>query len=179
MTKKLAASIGVMGLLLLLNTPLGFGSSPEQTATAHKLAGDAYLRAGNAHLAIEEYQKAIALNSYSTTLYFNLAIALYAMGKIEASAQALEKLLALDPQDVEAHYNLACLSLYREDTVTAAQHFEKAKICCHPDSRFIPLIDKGLGFLKELKNADPSTQGVLFFLLQQGLPPVLLTTVAS
>ncbi len=177
MTKKLAVSIGVIGLFLL-NTPLGFGSSTEQAATVHKLAGDAYLKQGNAHSAIEEYQKAIALNSHSTALYFNLAIASYAMGNIEASAQALEKLLALDPKDVEAHYNLACLSLYREDTLKAAEHFEKAKICCHPDSRFVPLIDKGLGFLKELKNADPSTQSVLFFLLQQGLPPVLLTVVS-
>ena len=177
--KRLSFCVWLIGLFTLTSVPLGFCRSQAGTEVEYRLAGNHYLLQGNPKLAIEEYQKAITLNSHSTALYFNLAIALYTVGKIDAAAQALDKLLTLDPQDVEAQYNLACLRFYQQDTVKAEEHFEKAKLCCPSDPRFAPLINKGLEFLKELKDTDPSAQSVLFFLLQQGLPPIMLTTVGS
>ncbi len=144
-------------------------SAPEQ-ALLRKLTGDCYLSQGKISRSIEEYKKALLLNSHSTATYFNLAIAYYAQRNLEGATSALEELLKINEQDVEAWYNLACLNLYQQDTEKAKLHFEKAKLCCDCNSKFVPLIMQGLEFLNELKNS--GHQDLILLLLQKGLPPL-------
>lgn len=171
--RNVAANLmGLIVIGLTLNAPLGF--CQVELGIDPKLKADNYLKQGNPSRAIEEYQKALALKPSSTAAYFNLAIAYYAVRDIGGAVSALEKLVALDPEDVEAHYNLGCLKLYLHDQEGAKTHFEKAKNCCRHNPAFVPLIDKGLKFIDQLGQTDPSTQDILFFLLQYGLPPVPL-----
>ena len=165
----------LFALMVLFNAPTSWGEtadSPE--AVRHKISGDQYLREGKLSLAVADYNKAVSLNPHSTATYFNLAIALYAEKDVAGAASALQNILEIDPSDVEALYNLACLKLYLKHIQEAKNYFQKAKSCCQHDSHFRPLIEQGLGYLNELTAMDSSTQDLALFLLQmqQGLAPL-------
>jgi tetratricopeptide (TPR) repeat protein len=139
-------------------------------AREYKLAGDNHLRNGKASLAITEYEKVLALNPHSTATYFNLAIARYSLKDLEGTIEALEKLTTLEPMDAEAHYNLGCLYLYKEDLKKARFHYEKAKEYAGHLPRFTCLIEEALKYLADFKRTDHQTQEVVAFLLRQTLP---------
>lgn len=141
-------------------------------AADHKAAADRLLARGRAERAALEYRKALALHPASTAAYFNLAIAEYQLKNLDGAAWALERLLEIDSEDVEALYNLGCLELYRQDLQKAEIYFKKAREYCERDPRFFPLIDQGLGFLDELEGS--SSQGLVLLALQKGLPSLTL-----
>ncbi len=141
-------------------------------AADHKTAADRLLQRGHPDQAMAEYHRSLALEAQSPATYFNLAIAAYSIRNLDQAAWALEKLLELDPQDVEALYNLGCLELYRQDLRKARTYLERARGCCNRDRRFAPLIDRGLGFVDELEGSP--TQGLVFLALQDGLPSLAL-----
>ncbi len=140
-----------------------------------KQNGLSYLQSGKYELAIQEYEKAIKLDSKSTATYFNLAIAYYGVRNIEGATQALERLIEIEPNDVETLYNLACLKLYKQDYKKAKVNFEKARECCAKNPEFEPLITKGLEFLDHLTKDNPSTQDLVSFFLAQGLPSIIVS----
>ena len=144
----------------------------------HKLTGDHYLKKGLFASAIAEYKEAITTNPSSTAIYFDLAIAYYSARNIDDATFALTKVIELNPNDVEAIYNLACLKLYQRNIKAATLHFEEAKRCCAITSEFAPLIQNGLDFIDQLKSFDPQTQDKLFYLLLQALPAQGLTQTA-
>lgn len=149
----------IAGLLLACQAPAAF------CETDHKALGDRYLQQSQTALAIHEYRQAIALHPASTSVYFNLAIAYYSERDIKEATSALEKLVALDPGDVEAQYDLGCLKLYQRDLETARACFQRAKQCCNQQPEFTPLIDGGLKFVDHFKQLDPQTQDAVFLYL--------------
>lgn len=126
-----------------------------ERAAALKISADHLLRDGQILKAIEDYQKAIRLDSTNTALYFNLAIAHYSNNDMTNSALTLEKLVELNPRDTEALYDLACTKLY-----------------CTPGSAFTRLIEEGVGFANIVNELDPTKKSLLFALLRQGAPPL-------
>ena len=151
------------------------GSNTSCLSAAYRQAAYNYLKEEKFTLAIENYEKAAQCDpALSTATYFNLAIAYYATRNMSGAIASLEKLIAIDPADVEAQYNLACLRLYKGDTKKAKLHFEQARNCCDRDPKFRPFIDKGLKFLDQLKKADPPTQDLVSFFLAQGLPSIVI-----
>ena len=165
--------IGLIVAGLTLSPQLGWCSKPAPEALQYKVSGDRYLKDGEIAPAIQEYQKAVAINPKSTATYFNLAIAYYLDKDMVGAISALEKIVELNPLDVEAQYNLACLWLYQKDLNKAKYHFEKAKACCDGLPRFASLTHQGLEYVNELKSIDSSTQALALFLLQfqQGMTP--------
>ena len=158
----------------ILSPSVGFCQPTDsQKVLEHKLAADNHLRRGDTALAVEEYDRAIALNPSSTALYFNLAIAFFSEKKLKEASSALEKLVELDPEDVEAHYNLACLSLYQRDLEKAVSHLEKAKLCCHRDSQFAAPVQQSFAFIGELQKLDPLSRELVLLLIQRDLVPTL------
>ena len=150
---------GLLITLVLICNPSA-GWSQQITATQEKglhfkISGDHSLLAGNTSVAIAEYQKALKFIPQSSTTYFNLAIAFYAEKNIDGTASALEEVLKLNPKDIEAHYNLACLRIYQRNLQAAKLHFEQAKLCClKKNSTFLPSIQQGLEFLAEIQKYD-------------------------
>lgn len=135
----------------------------------YKSLADKYLKRQQFDLAIAEYEKALRLAPRSTATHFNLAITHYLQGDLEKSAHSLERVLELDPYDVEARFNLACLRLYLKDPTSAREHFERARSCCDSESIFRPLIKQGLEFLDQLETFDPSAQDLVLTLIAKAL----------
>ena len=136
------------------------------------LCESSYLREGRFSSSIAEYQKALLDNpdsTVATAVYFNLAIAYYSEKNIQGAVNALEKLVVLKPQDVEAQYNLGCLKLYRRDLKESTACFNKASCCCNPDSPFFSPVHQGLALAQVLQTADPNTQNLIFLLLEKGM----------
>ena len=109
------------------------------------------------------------------TAYFNLAIAYYAQRNIRAAAENLERVLGFDPADGEARYNLACLRLYQGDVEEAKLQFEKAVFCCFSHSIFGRKSREALELIHQFSLLDVSTQELLLFVTQYGLPPLAVS----
>ncbi len=172
---KWITGLGLVALILGVSSPAYSqnAGSISKEGVLHKLTADRYLKNGDAASAISEYQKAVTLNPHSTATLFNLAIAYYSIQNIEGATSTLEKILAIDPSDVEAEYNLACLLLYQGNLKDAQLHFEKTKSCCDANPQFGSLASQGLEYLNEFKSLNSSSRDLALFLLQlqQGLNP--------
>lgn len=172
---KWIVSLGLMALVLGVSSPAYSQNSGSisKEGLLYKLAADRYLKSGDAVSAIPEYQKAVALNPQSTATLFNLAIAYYSVRDIDGTISTLEKILTIDPTDVEANYNLACLLLYQGNLKDAQLHFEKTKACCDGNPKFGALASQGLEYLNEFKTLNSPSRDLALFLLQmqQGLNP--------
>lgn len=165
-----------MSILLLFLLAASSGAFCDEAslpavARAFKFSGDRFLKEGDARGAIREYRQALTLAPSSGAAHFNLAIAHYALREFEPSAAALENVIELDPSDIEAIYNLACIKLCQNKTAEARKCLEKAKMLCAPDCRFLPLAHQGLQFLEAVKELDSEKQTLFFDLLcLTGLP---------
>jgi Tfp pilus assembly protein PilF len=159
-------------LILILSPAIGFcQASRLESVLDYKLSADNHLRNGKTGLAIEHYRKALDLDPSFKAVYFNLAIAHYTAKDKKSAAWALEKLVALDPSDTEALYNLACLSLCQKDIPKAVDYLKKAKGCCGPKSEFEPLIENAVWFIDKIEQLTPAKKEALLSLLEkQGLP---------
>ena len=132
-----------------------------QTFGEYKETGDNYLRSGKAALAIGEYKQALELNSGSTAVTFNLAIANYKERNLKETISALEKIVQLDPNDTEAYYNLGCFKLYGRNFEAARDCLKKAQACCSANQDFACAIEQTLAFVGKLKTLDPQTQNAI------------------
>lgn len=171
------AGLGLMTLILIGTSRSGYAASLSKEGLLHKVAADRYLKIGDAVSAIPEYEKAVELNPHSTATLFNLAIAYYSVRDIDGTISTLEKIVAIDPMDVEANYNLACLLLYQGNLKDAQLRFEKTKACCDGNPKFGALASQGLEYLNEFKTLNSSSRDLALFLLQmqQGLNPSPIT----
>ncbi len=176
---KWITGLGLAALILGVSSPAYSqnSSSISKEGLLYKLAADRYLKNGDMAAAIPEYQKAVELNPHSTATLFNLAIAYYSVRDIDGTISTLEKILTIDPTDVEANYNLACLLLYQGNLKDAQLHFEKTKACCDGNPHFGLLASQGLEYLHEFKSLNSSSRDLALFLLQmqQGLHPSPIT----
>ena len=158
--------LSFFGLLSALAPASAFSGSE-----AHRTAGNRCLEQGRTAAAISEYREALAADPSSTAVYFDLAIAYHSLSRTQEAASALEKLVELDPRDVEAYYNLGCLALYRGELGQAKLFFIKARTCRDRDPDFAPLVDQGLEFVDLISEKDPVTQKVILYSIQNGKFP--------
>lgn len=155
-------------ILLLIGIGGSAWANPVARAVSQASA-DKLLLEGKISLAIQEYESALKIHP-TPALYFNLAIAYYQTKRLSDAIAALEALLKMAGEDVEARYNLGCLWLYKGDFEKAAFEFQKALSCCAEAPEFAPLIRQGLKLSGQIKKADRSTQDLLTFVTQYGLP---------
>jgi tetratricopeptide (TPR) repeat protein len=86
---------------------------------AHLKQGNLYYNKENYKQAIEEYSKAIRLNSQYSTLYYNRGSAHYELGEFEQALVDLSKTIELDAQSVRGYYR-------RGLTYASLKDFERA-----------------------------------------------------
>ncbi len=174
--KTLSKILILSGLLSLPLSHAGLaeeGRLPPSDPGDLKILADQQLRSGDTLSAIENYEKTVSLDPSFHAVYFNLAVAYYTDGQITEAAKNLELLIQLSPGDTEAIYNLGCLKLYLGDTQNAEKYFQCAVSSCSSTSRFKPLLEDGISFLKQVKQLAPEKQRVLFLLFRQGTIPTL------
>jgi tetratricopeptide (TPR) repeat protein len=169
MKKQLLLLTVLMMFLSFAQSPALAGSSEIESASNLKKTADAFLRLGEIEKAVLEYQKSISADPAFEAAYFNLAIAYYSLGRNADARAALQKLVELNPKDVEALYNLGCLSLYDRQVEKAALCFESAKNHCDCMCAFSEPISTALILTQRLNRLDFPTQAAVIEVLRKGL----------
>ena len=139
-------------------------------ALVHKQIGDDFLRHGQTHSAIREYQKAVESNPNLSAVYFNMAIAYYSETNLKSAGATLEKVIELKPNDTEALYNLACIKLYLRSLEQAKFCFQKACCCTGGKNDFKTKSQNALDSIRAIEKMEPLMQNAFFAILQKNLP---------
>ena len=79
---------------------------------------------GSTAAAEQHYRAACESAPDHETAAFNLGVALEDLGRIDDAIAAYTKALALDPDNADAHYNLAGIHEQRGDKQTALRHLK-------------------------------------------------------
>jgi len=88
--------------------------------------GLAYLRVGNADMAVKTLSSAVAADPNNSNGWNNLSIAYLRQGKVAEARDAAERALALNPKFSPAHVNLGNVELREGNAAAAVAAFEKA-----------------------------------------------------
>ncbi len=125
----------------------GFFGPDTQTvfdATSLNISGDRFYESGRLEEAVQEFQRALTLDSDNVNVHNSLGVCYANMGKFEEAVAEFFRVTELEPNDFMAHYNLGCalLSLARKSEAerafsqaaklepkNAAAHFQLAKLC--------------------------------------------------
>ncbi len=103
-------------------------SFPGRLDFAQMGLGNAYARKGEYDKAIEEYEKALALNPTHVEAHNNLGNAYLSKGKYDKAIEEYEKALAGNPSLVEAHNNMGNAYARKGEFDKAIEAFEKALV---------------------------------------------------
>lgn len=109
--------------------PVRLGSSPAEShkdALMHREKADKALREGRYEESIEEYKKAIELDSDSAELQHALGLAYLKLGDRTKAIDAFKEAIRLKPGWAEAHYDLGRSHYEVGEYETAATSFEEA-----------------------------------------------------
>jgi tetratricopeptide (TPR) repeat protein len=87
--------------------------APNDTNIRHAL-GNIELAAGHPEVAVESFLMTLQANPRHSRVLLNLAVALKEAGTIDAGTKALETLIAIEPDNADAHFNLG-LNLLSEN----------------------------------------------------------------
>jgi tetratricopeptide (TPR) repeat protein len=80
----------------------------NEMASYHNNLGQAYLKAGQAQQAMQEYTQAAQLDpAHAGVFYYNVGAMMTNAGKREEANEAFKKAIAADPNYAEAYYQLA------------------------------------------------------------------------
>jgi spermidine synthase len=82
------------------------------SARAHHLRGLAYQAVGDAEHAVEHYRQALPEAKYTRSIpsfYLNFGTALVSLGQYNEAAEMLEEYEKLQPDDVDAHYQIGAV----------------------------------------------------------------------
>jgi len=74
--------------------------------------------------AIEEFQKAIEIDSTYLNAYVNLGAIYFKQGKYEQASIQYETVLRYQPYHIKAHYNLGLIRLEQGEVEKAKVHYE-------------------------------------------------------
>ena len=91
----------------------------------HYMLGDAFFANNETTQALEQYQKAEAVNPNDITAVFKTAQFLYFVRQFDKSKIRFGKLLKLSPQHADGHFFSGMLYKEDGDTATAIEFFEK------------------------------------------------------
>lgn len=95
-------------------------------AHANHLLGIIMLQQQSFKKAIEHLNRATAAMPEDAAMLTHLGTALSYAGKLDAAADSLKAALEIDPKFVDAHNNLAALSMRRNDPKSAIAHYQRA-----------------------------------------------------
>lgn len=65
-------------------------------------------------LSLEEYQKLAARYPYNDRIVYNLGVKYFEAGQLKQAIESFEKVIALNPNNADAHYNLKIAKLWQE-----------------------------------------------------------------
>ena len=92
----------------------------------HLILGTANQAISKLDSAIENYRKALKLDSSLIPAYSNLGAALIDKGELEAAMVCYESVIELDPHHADAHFNVGSLHLEKEEIDSAMTSFSSA-----------------------------------------------------
>ncbi|MBN1340378.1 MAG: tetratricopeptide repeat protein [Bacteroidales bacterium] len=94
-------------LLLIATMFLLFASCRQNNAYHYLKNGNALIKLGNYHGAIEQYSQSISIKNDLTEAYYGRAICHSKLNMYEKALQDYNKVLALEPQNLNALFNRA------------------------------------------------------------------------
>ena len=77
-------------------------------------------------LAIESYNKAIAIKPDFVETHYNLGNTYYNQGKYDLMIATYKTAISIDPNDARTHYNLACAYSLKDEKILAIETLQKA-----------------------------------------------------
>jgi len=98
----------------------------RDNAVAHNNLGMNYLSEGQVDRAIEQYQKAIEINSNASFAHFNLGVAFNQEGEVHEAIGEYQKAIQLQPDYFQARNNLGDALLRTGQTGAAIDDFQEA-----------------------------------------------------
>jgi cytochrome c-type biogenesis protein CcmH/NrfG len=116
-----------------------FTLNPATVPPLDSQDADEWLKFGNAHAALGQFDEAVA--AYQTALkidpnkaaaFTNIGVVYYQQGKFDDAVQQMQKALAIDPGDGETEYMLGATYMQQQKLDEAEQAFNKA-IALKPD----------------------------------------------
>ncbi|MGH0031812.1 MAG: tetratricopeptide repeat protein, partial [Myxococcota bacterium] len=107
-------------------------------------AGMANERTGNYPMAVEAYQRGLAVEPENVELLNALGFSLFQQGRSRDAVVAFEKALAVDPQHAKSHNNMALASIDLGELEVAEAHYRES-LAIEPQ----PAIYNDLGFVLE------------------------------
>jgi len=119
--------LGLLSLFLLLGSCASKTPPTNEAGDPyiHYRLGDAHLKAGRLEQAIEEFQKAVALDPLSPVFYNYLGLAYFFNRQYNAAIQAFNRALQLNPNFTEVHNNLGMVYSERGDKERARAEFQE------------------------------------------------------
>ncbi|MBU0559991.1 MAG: tetratricopeptide repeat protein [Bacteroidetes bacterium] len=100
-----------------------YEQSPNDTLKMREYA-DLLLTAHKKDLALELYNKILAVDSKRVDAYLALGLIHYQNGKFDKAEASTKKILKLDADNSEANYNLGAIAIAQGDTAKAKQIWE-------------------------------------------------------
>jgi tetratricopeptide (TPR) repeat protein len=135
---RAAIATGVLLILGLLSWQKAWSYESDETLWNDTLAldpnswvgydnlGNALVREGKLNLAVEQYQKSMAINpTYAHTLS-NLGTALSAIGRVDEAIVHYQKAIEIDPGNSIIHYDFGNILFQKGDMDGAMAQFQKA-----------------------------------------------------
>jgi predicted Zn-dependent protease with MMP-like domain len=99
----------------------------DATLEAHVLEGELHAALGDAEAALGAFEAALVLEPRDIEARCERGVALFELGRWEQARQALEQLLADEPQTPLAHHTLGLLAERRGEEAQASAHFARAR----------------------------------------------------
>jgi tetratricopeptide (TPR) repeat protein len=97
-------------------------------------------------IGLQMAEAALALNPTGSASLWNVrGDCLNALERVEEARQAYERALEINPSDVEAHNNLACVHGLRYEDAVEALRWIAAGLACDPAGKFRDLLLKVQG----------------------------------
>ena len=98
----------------------------------YNISGVCYKAIGQLDVAVECFEKALAIKPDYTEVNYNLGLTLQELGQLDAAVESYKKALAVNPNYAEAHNNLGVTLKELGQLDTAVECYEKA-ITTQPD----------------------------------------------
>ena len=122
--RPVAVGIAALAMMLLITSCIG-GSA----AYRHVEAGNRLYSSGQFERALAEYQSAAALDATDLGIQYNIANALYRLGRFEEASTTIEAALAATPEatlSTKLHYSGGNTAVQRNDLERALAAFRQA-----------------------------------------------------